>query len=392
MTLADKLIAYAEKNPEGFTVQIKNGKIVSVKPSKSKRYVVSVTNNDTIKKIKASFKKGYLGYAGGWFDKKTGKYYIDKNIVIGNKQKATDIGKKYKQKAIFDLFKMKEIRVTLTKKKIKNIVIKRKGKWLNTLTGKIVKESTARRYNSYFRRNPEGHLADAYGGYKYKRDIPLEKLSKKTRKLFYSDTQAVKTKDIKGKTVYYSPMLKSFLPSDVVKILGELDYTICDNKCIVKLFRLTRDNKHICHVFRWRINKNWTNAFSLENWIYSQAVPMMNCILNEVYNIAKKYPVARLQAMYGHIELGYYSDIDSYPASFTFAMGNRPETKRGISEFGKEFTDILVKALYKLESDAYRNFYIQNVTIYIYGGSIAGKTDIIAKYRKGVLGVMTTRK
>jgi len=277
-------------------------------------------------------------------------------------------------------------------KKITNVVIKRKGKWFNTLSGKYVKESTAKRYNRYFKKYPKGHLAGAYGGYKYAKDIPLDKLSKKTKKLFYSDTQVVKTKDKKGKVIYYSPMLKSIIPSNVVEMLDELDYTICDGKCIVKLFRLTRDNKHICHVFRWKVRKSWNNAFSLENWIYSYAVPTMNCILNEVYKVVNKYPVAKLQAMYGHIELGYYSDIDSFPSSFTFAMGNRPETKRGISSFGKEFTDILLRSLYKLESDAYRNFYIQNVTIYIYGGNITGKTDFIAKYRKGVLGVMTIRK
>lgn len=396
MTLADKLLAYAKQNPDGFTIKIKKGKILPFKPSERKRYVVSTTNNDTVRKIKASFKKDYSGYAGGWYDKKTGKYYIDKNIVIGNKQVATDTGRKYKQKAIFDLLKLKEIRLTSTKRKITNIVVKRKGKWINTITGRTVSESTAKRYNSYFRRNPKGFLSSAYGGYKYHKDIPLDKLSKKTRKLFYKDTQAIKTKDIKGKTVYYSPMLRTLVPTDVVKILDELDYTICDGKVIVKLFRLTRDNKHICHVFRWKVKKSWTSAFSLENWIYSQGIPIMNCILNEVYGVAKKYPVAKLQGMYGHIELGYYSDIDSFPKSFTFGMENgawnRPETQRGIRKFGNRFHDVLDKSLYKLESDAYRNFYIQNITIYIYGGSIAGKTDLIARYRKGVLGVMTTKK
>jgi len=273
-----------------------------------------------------------------------------------------------------------------------DVVIKRKGKWYNTITGNYVKESTAKRYNKYFKKNPKGYLTSAYGGYVYAREIPLEKLSKKTKKLFYSDTQIVKTKNAKGKTVYYSPILKSLVPSDVVEVLDELDYTICDGKCIIKLFRLTRDNKHITHVFRWKLNKSWRSAFSFENWIYSNGIPVMNCILNEVYRIARKYPVSKLQSMYGHIELGYYSDIDSFPSNFTFAMGNRPETKRGIREFGKEFTDILLKALYKLESDAYRNFYIQNITIYIYGGSIKDKNDIIARYRKGVLGVMTIRK
>lgn len=273
-----------------------------------------------------------------------------------------------------------------------NIIIKKNKKWFNTATGRYVSESTAKRYNAYFKKYPKGTLSGAYGGYGYTKDIPVEKMSKKTRKLFYSDTQVVKTRDVKGKVVYYSPMLKTFLSSELIELLEEIDYTICDGRVIVKLFRLTRDNKHICHVFRWRIKKSWTNAFSLENWIYSNAIPLMNEILNEVYDVAKKYPVNRLQAMYGHIELGYYSDVDSFPSSFTFAMGNRPETKRGIHEFGKEFTDILLKALYKLETDAYRNFYIENVTIYIYGGRIPHRNDELAMFRKGVLGVMTTRK
>lgn len=46
---------------------------------------------------------------GGWYDKESGKLYLDVAIAIKDRTKAIDLGKKYNQKAIFDLNKLEEI-------------------------------------------------------------------------------------------------------------------------------------------------------------------------------------------------------------------------------------------------------------------------------------------
>jgi len=276
---------------------------------------------------------------------------------------------------------------------MKEVVIKKNKKWYNTITKRYVAESTAKRYNSYFKRNPKGNIAHAWGGYRYDKDIALDKLSKKTVKLFYSDTPVVKTKDIKGKTIHYSPITKTELPKVVIEKLDELDYTICDGMVKVKLYRLTRDNRQIYHVFRWSINKHWYNVFGLEDWIENYGIPVMNCILNHVHKVSKKYMLGKFQTIYGHFEQGYYSDIDSRPASFVFGAkeGYMPHRENEIKQFGKLYKARLKRAIYKLESDAYRNYYIENITIFVWSGAIKGVNDIIAKYRKGVLGVMVKK-
>jgi hypothetical protein len=387
MTLAEKLLAYAKKNPEGFTVLVKNGKIKAVKGTSKKRYVVSITNNDTISKIKQSFKKDYTGYAGGWYDKKSKKYYIDKNIVIGNKQKATDIARKHKQKAIFDLLKFKEHRITPTKKLRKKIIIIRNGKYYNTITGRYISKTTAKRYEAYFKKRPEGTLSGAYGGYKYEKDVPVHKLSEKTQKVFRKSIQLIKTKNVKGETIYYSPLHDKIVNVTFYKKLHRLDYSICNGAVKVRLYRLTRDGYNVYHVFDWKIDKRFPNAFYLENWIAQYGIPTMNCILNEVHKVAKKYKLG-LQSMYGHIDMTYIlgSGIDSLNAGRVFGRGYRPELQKHIRSFGNKFSDILYTPVGKLEQDTYKSLYINKVSVYIY----ADRNEVtlqLSRYREGVLNI-----
>ena len=280
--------------------------------------------------------------------------------------------------------------------KKKDVIIIKNKKYYNTITKRYIAESTAKRYSSFFRRNPKGLVMHSWGGYKYDRDIPLDKLSKKTVKLFYSDTQVVKTRDKKGKIVYYSPITKTEVPKDVTLKMEKLklDYRICDNRVQVKLYRLSRDNRQIYHVFRWSINKHWHSVFGLEDWIANYGVPIMNCILNEVYKVSKKHMIGKFQTMYSHFEQGYYSDIDTRHASFVFGLneGLMPHRANDIRDFGKLYKSRLKRSVYKLESDAYRNYYIETITVFVWSGAVKGVNDVIAKYRKGVLGITDKRE
>jgi hypothetical protein len=125
----------------------------------------------------------------------------------------------------------------------------------------------------------------------------------------------------------------------------------------------------------------------LENWIAQYGIPTMNCILNEVHKVAKKYKLG-LQSMYGHIDMTYIlgSGIDSLNAGRVFGMGYRPELQKHIRSFGNKFSDILYTPVGKLEQDTYKSLYINKVSVYIY----AARNEVtlqLSRYREGVLNI-----
>ncbi|GAG84704.1 unnamed protein product [marine sediment metagenome] len=114
--LYKKLLDYAKKNPDGFTIKITKGTIKGISPNKLNRYVVGITNNNTPSKIKQSFRdNNFTGTASGWLDKKTGKYYINKNKIFPDtnkgKQKALKLGKQKDQLEIFDWHEFDNIKL-----------------------------------------------------------------------------------------------------------------------------------------------------------------------------------------------------------------------------------------------------------------------------------------
>ena len=114
-----KLKEIAEKNPDGFTVDL-----LSLDPIPNKGYVVAFTNetldyweykthierwwllaSEEIKKylVEHPYSKAPLITIGGWRNPEDGKYYVDMGLVVFNKEYAIELGKKYHQKAIFHL-------------------------------------------------------------------------------------------------------------------------------------------------------------------------------------------------------------------------------------------------------------------------------------------------
>jgi hypothetical protein len=114
-----KLKEIAEKNPDGFTVDL-----LSLEPIPNKGYVVAFTNEtldyweyrthierwwlvagEETKKylVEHPYSKAPLITIGGWRNPEDGKYYVDMGLVVFNKEYAIELGKKYRQKAIFNL-------------------------------------------------------------------------------------------------------------------------------------------------------------------------------------------------------------------------------------------------------------------------------------------------
>ena len=268
--------------------------------------------------------------------------------------------------------------------KTKKVVIRRKGKFFNTITKRYVSKATAHRYNAFYRKHPKGLHTSAYGNYRYKPKKKYTEQTEKLKKLIYKPNQVIRTKDRTGKTVYFSPFEREILKSDVAKKLGKMDYTICDEAVKVKLYRLTRDRNHVYHVFTWYIDSIFQLQEGIEIWLEKVGKPIMECILNEVYDQSKKNKLDPLQVAYGHFQVQFYSDIDSYPASRTF--GFLKPTLKGLDQLGREFNSMVNDYSHKLATASYHRCYFNRLSIYLY--AMRNPYNIMfSKYRSGVLNI-----
>ena len=162
--LYKKLIGYAKQNPDGFIIRIKKGEIRRIYPNKINHFIASKTRNDTIPKIKQSFRdNNFTGHVNGWIDEK-GNIRIDKNEIFGKnqKEKAVSFGLRHNQLVIHDLHNDKEIKIQAKhgehkakqvilkskQSKIKLPIIRKNKKWFNTITNRYVTKTYAQRINS----------------------------------------------------------------------------------------------------------------------------------------------------------------------------------------------------------------------------------------------------
>lgn len=392
-SIYDKLKEHAKKNPSGFTVEIVKGELKSVKHSPSKRYVISETNYDTSKKQKAGFKGVKSGIAGGWYDKKSKRYYIDKNVIVGKESHALRLAVKHKQKAVFDLKELKEIRTpTATKNKV---VVRVNKKFFNTITGKYVSKSTAKRYNSYFKRNPDGSLVRAYGEYKYKKYYIDPKTGKKekamikhqkdwARKLWRQQDQLITTKDIKGKAIEYSPFADRILTPRESKIIRRLDYSVLDGKIWIHLHRLTKDGMSVYHIIKYRPQKEIKNELDFDgyvNYVISTVIPVLRRELNK---IKKYHKIDNTNQIYGQFDVCLYSDTDYIPTGKTF--GRFDFNQEGITRTLDEMIGLFDYYFRKFINYNYHYIVFNEISIYIRAWSTPRNIKF-AQYRYGVSGL-----
>jgi hypothetical protein len=150
-----KILNYAKKHPDGFTAQLKNGRIIPVLGSKKERY--SVADKTAIVYIqKEKNIRNYApitnnSYFGGWFDRESGRYLIENTNLYSNRNHALKVARKRKQKAIFDLVQKKEIglhykhREHITGMRIKTVPKKDMKEYVG-LHGKLPKNELPKRF------------------------------------------------------------------------------------------------------------------------------------------------------------------------------------------------------------------------------------------------------
>ena len=385
-------------------IRIKKGEIKRIFPNKINHYVVSKTRNDTIPKIRQSFRdNNFSGYANGWMDKK-GNIQVDKNEIFGKSQKdkAVKFGLRHNQLVIYDLhgnkdieiqkklgeYKIRQKRLKTKQSKMKLPVIRKNNKWFNTITNRYVTKTYANRINNYFIKNPESTLHEGTGHGKYDVDKSLTEHSKQIREMAWGKgTQLVKTKTLDGRTVYYSPFLKETASDEFLKHLKKLDYKICGGDAQVELFRMTREKDNIYHIITWDVFQRLTSASTVEFWT-PNAWHMYNCMINEVKRIYKKYKFSKITLLYGHISCYFYSVYDGWEKGT--CIGFVIPNQSGYKKMKDDYKKVLNWYRDKLEIDAYHNIMVQKISFYLYDFS-KNATDQqrqISKYRLGVNRIM----
>ena len=138
--LTEKIVEFAKRNKEGFTLNIR-----TLQPVKS-GFVVSykATQNSFAKLELQSVISHALKHdcvVGGWFNETDGKYYFDSNKVfdINELEQAVEFGIKNEQLAIFDIDNMREIRLDNEVVTAKEFSFSTFADWLLNTANEVVK-------------------------------------------------------------------------------------------------------------------------------------------------------------------------------------------------------------------------------------------------------------
>lgn len=262
---------------------------------------------------------------------------------------------------------------------MKNPVIKKNGKWFNTLTKRYVSESYAQRINSYFKRNPKTVLirASGHGVLSYKK---RKKASKETIELSKKKTILIKSKTLKGKNVYYSPKYNEVVSVSKKKI-SSIDYK--NRMWIVSLYRKSLDGLSVYHILNYKIKMNLETELDANLYFtdfIKHVVPILRYELNKI--VSNHIFSPNTVYIYGKLTSTVYSEIDYYPmnASFGFIPFNK---KRYVSEFINILISQLHVFLNKLKSYSYHSLALEEMSIYI-SQSIKDVSHDLLKYREGV--------
>jgi len=373
-----KIIAYAKKNKEGFSVLYKNGRFIPVKGSDKTRYSVAdktaIIYTPKDKNIQVYSTPRDNTHIGGWYDKETGKYLIEKINLFSNRKEALKIAQKRKQKAIFDLLSMNEIqlhyktRVTgiriQKKKRNKNIVIKRKKRYLNTLTGRYVSKNTANRLNRFFKKNPNATLYQASGRPVYDKNMPWIEQSENLHKLLKKrKIQVIKTKTAKGKDVYFNPLLNKRVSKKHVERAMKYDYY--EGQFYVQLYRMTTIKDRVYHIITTKINRTIEEHEDIDKLftrLINNWMPDAKNLMNKIHRLHSLSNISVIYIAFDHdIFLTNYGQKDN---GAVILMKNRQPNKINLQDFEEEMNRARLK--YHALLNSYRMIMIKKVRIFIY--------------------------
>lgn len=281
----------------------------------------------------------------------------------------------------------------------KNVVIRKNNKWYNTITKRYVAKSTAKRYNSYFERNPKGTIHEAWGGTKYqkyrtdpetgkKELFPVAEQKKLIRNLWYQQDQFVRTKDKRGNEVLYSPFSDTFLTENEKKIIKKLDYTFLNGKVEVHLHRLSKDENSVYHIIIYnadQVIKTEIDFDSFMNFIYTKFIPRLR---TELYKIKKYHTISPDNIIFGQMNVNFYTHNDYIPTGKTFGglTAHYRFNKQGIDVTLNEMMEAFDYYMNYFLKSSYLTLIFDKITIYIKAWSTPENIKY-AQYRYGIKGL-----
>lgn len=108
--LIDAIKEIAEKNPDGFTVELTTLKKVTKGISVAYLETQNCFDDEGLKKVLLHAKKNG-NVVGGWLNEENRKFYYDSVRIFTNRDEAIRFGKENEQIAIFDITNLKLIKL-----------------------------------------------------------------------------------------------------------------------------------------------------------------------------------------------------------------------------------------------------------------------------------------
>lgn len=392
-----KIIAHAKKNKEGFTAYYKDGKLLTVKGTAKTRYTVAdktaIIYIPKEKNIRVYSMPKPNSYIGGWYDKDSKKYLIENIDIYSNRKQALDTARKRKQKAIFDLLKMNEIKLRYNekvtgirihkKKRHSNVVVKRGNRYFNRISNKYVSKKTATRLNRYFKKHPGATLYEASGRPVYDKNKSWIEQSANLHKLLKKrKIQVIKTKNKKGKDVYFNPLLGKRISKKYVEKAMKYDYH--EGRFYVQLYRLTATKDRVYHIITTNINKTikeneHEEIDRLFNGLTRSWMPEAKEIIQKIHRLHSLSNVSVIYMAFDHdIILTNYGQKDN---GAVVIMKNRQPNKINMQDFSEEMNRARLK--YHALLVNYKIIMIKKVRIFIYC-FVTDKTKALSELRMGV--------
>lgn len=106
----DVIKEIAQKNPEGFTVELKTFKKVTNGISVAYLETQNSFDDDGLEKVINHAEK-HDNTVGGWLNDENNKFYYDSIKIFNDRQKAIEFGKENQQIAIFDITNLELIKL-----------------------------------------------------------------------------------------------------------------------------------------------------------------------------------------------------------------------------------------------------------------------------------------
>ena len=265
----------------------------------------------------------------------------------------------------------------------KDVVVKKGDKYYNTATKRyMTSRVTVDRINSYFRRNPKGNMYEAYGRPKYKEGVKWVDQGKTITKLYQKKTQVVKTKDIDGNVIVYSPVLRKPIEMKHYDKVMKFDYV--DGVFHVQLYRLTVNKQRCYHILITPIGKGVEHHEDIEDVFETLRRQWIKAAAAIVKDVSSKYPLVKNNSATAcNIVFQHDTTSTNYGAENEGSVTVMRDT--WVPHFGREVSGSLheaASAYHRLLKD-YVYIFIRNVKINIYTFATA-ETKAIGETRLGI--------